>query len=307
MLKKIGIRKITVTSCALLIICLLYFFPSNERVLKSKQEVVYEKDKNINVFLIDKYNYVSMVNVNIREKEGIKEAIELLIEKDKNNLPKNFKPTIPKNTKVLDINVNKKLCTINFSNELLNVEKSKKDKMYESIIYTLTEFKNINKVKILVEGKELKDKNYNKVLDRTIGINKIYDIDTINNMTSTTVYYLNDNYDLLYYTPVTKIDNDGREKVEIIIEELKSSLIYQSNLSSYLSSNAELKKYEIEEDVIKLTFNDKIFDDFDSKNILEEVKYTLGKSIKDNYDVEEVVFYVNNEKITKTVLKTLEN
>ena len=56
-----------------------------------------------------------------------------------------------------------------------------------------------------------------------------------------------------------------------------------------------------------LTFNDKIFDDFKNKNILEEVKYTIGKSIEDNYGVEEVIFYVNGKEIAKTNSKTLEN
>ena len=46
-------------------------------------------------------------------------------------------------------------------------------------------------------------------------------------------------------------------------------------------------------------FNDKIFYSMYDKNILEEVVYTIGKSVKDNYDVNEVVFYVGDEVITK--------
>lgn len=56
-----------------------------------------------------------------------------------------------------------------------------------------------------------------------------------------------------------------------------------------------------------ITFNDKIFDEFDTNKILEEVKYTINMSVKDNYNVDKVVFNVNDKEIATTVLKTLEN
>ena len=87
---------------------------------------------------------------------------------------------------------------------------------------------------------------------------------------------------------------------------MKSSLVFESNLSSYLASSVELEDYEIKENTMNLTFNNKIFDDLDSKKILEEVKYPISLSIKDNYDVDEVVFYVSDEEILKLALKTLE-
>ena len=52
---------------------------------------------------------------------------------------------------------------------------------------------------------------------------------------------------------------------------------------SYLASNAELLDYEINENTVSLTFNNYIFEEFSNKDILEEVKYTIGLSIKDNY------------------------
>ena len=43
-----------------------------------------------------------------------------------------------------------------------------------------------------------------------------------------------------------------------------------------------------------------------SKNILEEVIYSISLSAFDNYDIKEVIFEVNNEEIYKSVLKTIE-
>ena len=104
-----------------------------------------------------------------------------------------------------------------------------------------------------------------------------------------------------YYVPVTKINNSNDEKVNIIVNELKSSILYQSNLSSYLNSKVELQKYEKEKEVMNLTFNDKIFDNIYDNNILEEVVYTIGRSVIDSYeDVSEVVFNVNDKEILKS-------
>ena len=64
--------------------------------------------------------------------------------------------------------------------------------------------------------------------------------------------------------------------------------------------------YNIENDKMMLTFNSYILNDFDKLNILEEVIDTISLSVKDNYDVSEVIFYVDNNEIYKSVLKTLE-
>lgn len=106
---------------------------------------------------------------------------------------------------------------------------------------------------------------------------------------------------------VTKYLNDEREKIKIIVDELASSYLYNSNLMSYLNSNTTLLSSEITDDTLSLVFNQYIFSDQTTKNILEEVIYTIGLSIGVNYDVKQVVFNVDNQEIYKSVIKTLEN
>ena len=144
------------------------------------------------------------------------------------------------------------------------------------------------------------------MLDRSYGINKVYDIDDFKNTTKTTVYYLNKYNDSIYYTPITYIDNTDKDKVEIIIEKLKSSVIDQTNLMSYLQSSVELKNYEITEKTVNLSFNNSIFSEFNKENILEEVKYTIGLSLKDSLDINNVIFNVDNKKIDEFSINGLE-
>ncbi len=315
-MKTMSLRKITLTTLALLIVSLFYFFPFKHNDLKIKETVTYYDESSYKgIYLMDKYNYVSKLKLSIEEEkleDIIKERIEYLtVNSEKEDfIPNGFRAIIPINTKVLNLSVKDKILTINFSEELLEVNEIDEEHMIESIVFSLTELEEIDKIKIEVNGKSLlklpnSKKLLPEILDRTYGINKVYEFDSLSNLTKTIVYYVNEINDEIYYTPVTKISNDDRDKVTVIIDELKSSIIYQSNLSSYLNANAELSKYEIVEDSIILSFNDKIFDG-DSKNILEEVEYTISMSLMDNLNVNEVIFQVNNEKIITTTLKTLE-
>ncbi len=307
MLKKLGIRKIAVTTSALFVIGLLYLFPtSNDLELNTKISYVDENSYSP-VYLIDSYNYVSQVSVIIKETETekkLKEKLELMIENTnvKDKIPKGFKGIIPENTKINSLKVENDTCTVDFSKEFLSVSVTEEEKLIEAIVFTLTTDKEIKKVILKVDGKVLdrlpiSNKLLPSVLDRTYGINKDYDINSLYGLTKTTIFYTSKMDDYTYYVPVTKINNDSNEKITVIVNELKSSLLYQSNLSSYLSSNAELKKYEMLSDVMNLTFNDKIFDSIYDQNILEEVAYTIGMSVLENYDVESVVFYVDDKEI----------
>lgn len=307
MLKKLGMRKIAVTTSALFVIGLLYLFP-NTNDLELNKKITYIEEESLSpVYLIDSYNYVSQVDVVINETElekKLKEKLELITDNNdnKDKIPKGFKTIIPQKTKVNSLEIEEDTVIVDFSKELLSISSTNEEKLIEGIIFTLTSDKSIKKVIIKVDGTLLERlPNSNKllpsVLDRTYGINKDYDINSLYGLTKTTIYYTSKQDDLTYYVPVTKINNDDTEKVTVIVNELKSSLLYQSNLSSYLSSNAELKKYEKLEDVMTLTFNDKIFDSIYDQNILEEVAYTIGMSVLENYDVSKVSFYVDDKEI----------
>ena len=72
---------------------------------------------------------------------------------------------------------------------------------------------------------------------------------------------------------------------------------------SYLDSNVKLLNYELSENVIKLNFNDLILSDITDNLILEEVMYTIGLSLCDAYNIEKVIFEVNNQEISTFSVK----
>ena len=94
--------------------------------------------------------------------------------------------------------------------------------------------------------------------------------------------------------------------VKVIIKELGSSPIYETNLMSYLNTNATLNNYELAGSNLILNFNEQLLNDIDKKNILEEVIYTISLSMDNIYDnLETVSFQVNNEEISTINIKDI--
>ena len=240
--------------------------------------------------------------------------MEILIKdgKGESKIPNGFRSLISSETKINSVHYNDGLIKIDFSSELLDTNIEQEEKIIEAIVYTLTSIENVDKVIIYVDGDILTKLPKTGItlpstLDKSYGINKEYDISSYKDINKVTVYYVSKYNDNTYYVPVTKYLNDEREKIKIIVDELASSYLYNSNLMSYLNSNTTLLSSEITDDTLSLVFNQYVFSDQTTKNILEEVIYTIGLSIGVNYDVKQVVFNVDNQEIYKSVIKTLEN
>lgn len=322
MLKKISIRKLIISFSALFTLFLIYLIPNNEND-KNKLEDIPQELEYVNndlitssVFLLDSYNMLGKTEVPVSSKDIeslAKELLEVLINGGANEdrIPNGFKSVLPSDTKILSLKYDKDLIKVDFSKELLNTSKEMEEKVVEAIVYTLTSINGVNKVIIYVDGNILTKLPQTKInlpstLDRSFGINKEYDINSIKDINQVTIYYVNKNNDNYYYVPVTKYLNDDRDKIKIVIDELSGNSIYNTNLMSFLNNNAELISSEKKDDLMHLNFNEYIFSDIEEKNILEEVIYTISLSVCDNYEVKGVVFNVENEEIYKTVLKTIE-
>ena len=295
MIKKYAMNKIFVSTLIFGLLLLFYLVPSPSFEVEINEKDDNKEFENV-VYLLDDDNYVSRVISYYDETDidkVIRNKINILINGDKNL--DNFYSLIPKKTILKDISVNKDSVYLNFSKEFLNVNKYIEESMVESIVYTLTEINGINNVYINVDGEKLVMlPNSKKVipypLTRSFGINKKYDLDSLNGIDKTIVYFVKKNDSGEYYVPITKVSNLSSSKIDIIIDELKSTVNAQVNLSSFISDNVVLEENKIIDDKIDLVFNEYIFSDSSKKTILEEVKYVVSQSIFDNLDVKEVIF-----------------
>lgn len=98
-----------------------------------------------------------LVNVKDLIKLPYNTLVELLISGPKND---KLKVVIPENTKLLNASLDKECLTLDFSSEILNYNKDDsmlKNNLIYSIVNTVTELNEVNKVKFLVNGQASSD------------------------------------------------------------------------------------------------------------------------------------------------------
>ena len=306
MLRTKALRKIFLTTLTLFVLLTVFTITNSktENVLKTNLEI---EDiagfKTDVIYLLNDKGLLVKTKILLEgntDEEKINKLLLNLTEGSSNSFPEGLKKLIPKGTVVNNVMVGNNLVTVDFSRELLKVSSDMEKPMVTAIVYSIMELGNYEGVSILVDGKVL-DKYPNSleeipsVINKSIGINKNFSITSYNNINKVVIYYLENIDNNLYYVPVTKYVNDERDKIKIIVEELASSYIYESNLMSFLNSNVRLLDYKEDNDIMYLNFNDYLFDGNDK--ILEEVLYSLAYSVFDNYNVSMVSFMVNGQRI----------
>ena len=131
MLVKMSLKKITVTTLALFALFLLYLMPDNDDIdynlSGDNLEYVYTNATEV-VYLLDSNDYVARTTIKGCDCDTIETAKEvseyLVIDGEKSNIiPNGFRPIIPSGTEILDVSLEDKILTINFSNELLDINK----------------------------------------------------------------------------------------------------------------------------------------------------------------------------------------
>ena len=311
MLKRMSIKKIMVSSCAILLLLIIYLIPDNKREINLKQDKIEYSYNNVvsTIYLVDRNNYVARTSIPSCKCEGVDKAKDLveglIIDGNKSSIiPNGFRSIIPPSVRILNLSLDNSILTIDFSIDILDVSEREEKKMLEAIIYTLTSIEGIDKIIIKVEGEVLNNlpksgESLPSVLDKSYGINKTYDLVNTSDIDSYTLYYVNKYNNNEYYVPVTKYVNSKiTDPIKVIIKELSSSPIYETNLMSYLNSEAKLISYDLSEDTLKLNFNSLLLSDVDKKSILEEVIYTISLSMDNIYnDLKEVSFWVDDEEI----------
>lgn len=318
MIRKFAYNKIFRTTGMLILLLLLLLFPASKEYTLDDTKTIKTSasEKKHEAFLLDKDGFIARCKVAIKssnKEEYAKNLIELMIidGKYESKVPNGFKAILPSDLKINSVMIDNDNITVDLSSAFNEIKESDEIKAIEMLTFNLTTINGIKNVYINIDGKSLTNLPNSKEilkqpLKRSDGINKTYDVTDIKNVSTTTVYYVNKNNSGYYYVPVTKINNDKRDKIKIIIDELTSSPIYETNLMSFLNYNTKLLNYEINNDALTLNFNKYLFDDINTSSILEEVIYTIALSVRENYDINEIVFNVDGEEITKSVIKNLE-
>lgn len=307
MLRRKALRKILITTFAIFTLFIVCLVTDDTFVkdLEVEKEIRYVTSLGMDdVYLLNSNNYLVKTNTLLGE-EDVEKKISCLVDYltigRVDHLPVGLSALLPSNVNLLDIELDGKVVTLNFSKEFWDGDSKLYERMIESLTYSVVSIDGVEGLKIKVDGVLVTEvpstkKILPEILTKDYGINKVYDIDSTSNITKVTTYYLDKIDNQNYYVPVTKYMNDSREKIDIIVENLSGNFLYETNLISLLQNDIELMNYQIEDELMLLNFNHNLFN---NEKVLEEVTYQVAYSIFDNYDVKAVLIEVDGEEVTK--------
>ena len=298
MLKRKALKRIGLTTLVLFIMLITFSLElMNTKTNNKLEEIEYVSNLNTtHIYLLNKENYLVKVDTLINA-EKIEDMARFVLKKlyISNNKYHNLKGLIPSNTKINKIEYKNDTIIIDFSKDLLAVNKKLEEKVIESIVYTLLEIKGISNIQIKIDGKilnKLEKSNITlpDVLDNSIGINKTFNINSLKDIKCVVLYYVFNNDYNDYYVPVYKYINSKDSKIKIIIDSLNGSYTSSANLRSYLSYKNSIKDYKLDNDTLTITFNS--LNDLN----LESITYLLSSSVfNSTTDIKKVIFENNKE------------
>lgn len=260
------------------------------------------------LYLFDKNGFVVPQTFELPKVEGIaKQALEYLVQNGPIQalLPNGFQAVLPPDTQILGVNLKDGTIIADFSQEFANYSPEDEQKVLQAITFTLTQFDNVDNVKIRINGHDqsVMPVNHTPIvegLSRADGIN--IDTNNVVDITNThpvTVYFMAENSESTYYVPVTRrVENSVKDNVVAVVNELIKGPSYSSGLLNDFSEDVKLLENPVVKDGnITLNFDESILGSFDEKKniISNHVIDSLVLSLTEQPGVKSVAIEVNGE------------
>ncbi len=264
------------------------------------------------LYLIDENGYVVPQTLELPvpdTKEVATQALEYLVKDGPVTevLPNGFQAVLPPGTEILGVNIKDGVAIADFSEEFKDYRPEDELKILQAITWTLTQFDNIDKVKIRINGVDqdtmpVDGTPISDGVSREDGINiDAGSVADITNSIGVLVYFLAQSGDDSYYVPVTKRipQTDTSDKIAATVQALIEGPGVQSRLFSDIPNDTKLLKAQKDVNgLVTLNFNEAILDN--QKAISNASLYSLVLSLTELEGVNEVAIQVNGEKNVMT-------
>ncbi|MFC0522415.1 GerMN domain-containing protein [Pontibacillus salicampi] len=275
---------------------------------QAEEEVVSETiDRQL--YLLDQNGMVVPRSVPLPKtdsNEVAKQALEFLVKGGPVTevLPNGFQAVLPAGTQINGLNLKEDgTLVVDVSKEFAEYRPEDELKILQSMTYTLTQFDNVKKVMLQINGHATEEMPVNGTpmkdgYSRANGINiHVGDVMDLTDSKSVTVYYPSQHDEHFYYVPVTKrMDVVEGEEYKAVVQSLVNGPSYDLNLLSVFNEGVELlENPEYKDGVLTLTFNEHILNNFEDQSILsQKVMDSLVLSLTEQDGVEAVDVKVEN-------------
>lgn len=269
--------------------------------MKGGSDDVQTEEVNSNLITVNLYFSNKDYNQLIKEVRHIKKSKDSYLLKNvlsellKGPLQPEIKQIIPSETKLIDAKIEGTVATVNFSSEFLKTNSTAEEIISRfSVVNTVCELPNINKVKLLVEGKEIIDKEGNPlgILGKDDIIFNVVPQDTL---TDIKLYFSGSDGE--YLVPEIRKVNVKEERIEkYIVEELIKGPKSES-LFATVPPETELLTIEVENGTCFVNFSEEIITKHWGGSAGEIFTiYSIVNSLTEMNNIDNVQFLIEGKK-----------
>lgn len=219
-----------------------------------------------------------------------------------------LKPLIPAGTEIIGMSINEEtgLCKVDFNNQIMN-SGSKKDEenMVKGVVYTLTEFSNINEVQFLVDGKIVPELKYGTNVQKPIArvdINAVEGLGT--GESKVTVYYKGtSNGEYEYYVPVTVPTSAPSANILTSLETLFDGAPELSGLYTDIPDGIDFQGVEVYNGVAYVDVITHDFEILEDQTVFNKMTKNIGLTLKEYPEIEYVEILFDGKTIEEAGLE----
>ncbi|MFS0672977.1 GerMN domain-containing protein [Ornithinibacillus sp. 179-J 7C1 HS] len=217
-------------------------------------------------------------------------------------LPNGFQAVLPAGTEILGLDIAEGTITVDLSEEFAEYGTEEEHQILEAMTFTLTQFDNIDRVKLRINGEDLKAMPVNGTpiangYSRANGIN-IVQSDTVDyiNSKAVTMYFPTEHDDNQYFVPVTQyVEVKDGDITQAIVQALIDGPTYETNLMQVFNEQTMLlDEPKLNSGVLELVFNQEILKDMENGVIADEVMESLVRTLTEQETIEAVNVKVEN-------------
>lgn len=249
------------------------------------------KTHKAEIYLIDKNGHVAPTFLELPQTTTVaKQAIDYMVQGGPVSeiLPNSFQAVLPPGTSTsLNLKPDGTMVA-NFSKDFLNYDPKYETQILQAITWTLTQFNNVKRVQLEVNGKELTEMPKDKTpingegLTRADGINNdLGNVADVTGSQETTVYYLAQaTSGKTYYVPVTERIGSSTDDLSSIVSSVINGPTQDTSLMSPFGADVNLVSAPVVKDgVVTLNFNDNLYTNAKMKTVNDQAVDVLALSL----------------------------
>lgn len=282
---------------------------TNETIDSDSDEVT-ETEETVarEIYLFDADGFVVPQTIEIpKTKSAAMTVLEYMVKDGPVTelLPNGFQAVLPAGTEILGLNLEDDgTLIIDVSEQFKNYRAEDEVKILQAMTYTLTQFDNIERIKLWINGENQLEMPVNGTpisegYSRQKGINVMAPVrPSLISSEPVTIYYPKKYHDEFYFVPVTEHKDVSKEDLfTVIVNSLIEGPSFELQAAQVFNEQSNLvTKPVLHNGVLQLQFNEAVLADSEKNVIADEVMQTLVTSLTAIDDIDAIDVNVENKE-----------